>query len=138
MRAERKPKLHVQTRDLYVRVNRDCVFVCVCVCFEVDGEEGRVHVESEAGGDIPTRCVDEYMSTRQERTGREGKVMTDLSRFARRWRKVQHTWPWQRAGSTRRRWPVDGGRTVEGGVAAGVLRSRRSVGIGVRLTPRCR
>jgi hypothetical protein len=48
MRAERKPKLHAQTRDLHVRVNRDHIFVCVCMHVGID--EGRVHVDGEAGG----------------------------------------------------------------------------------------
>jgi hypothetical protein len=49
--AERKPKLHVYARDLYVRVNSYRVFICVYV--RVDVEEGRVHVE--AGADITAR-----------------------------------------------------------------------------------
>jgi hypothetical protein len=42
--AERKPKLHVYARNLYVRVNGYPVLVC---------DEGRVHVE--AGADITAR-----------------------------------------------------------------------------------
>lgn len=57
MKAERKPKLHVHTWDLYVRVNRDRAFVYVRVCMHGGVDEGRVNVEGEA--DIPTRYIDE-------------------------------------------------------------------------------
>jgi hypothetical protein len=40
---------------LYVRVNHDSVFVCRYVRDEVGVDEGRVHVDGEAGGDITAR-----------------------------------------------------------------------------------
>lgn len=69
MRAERKPKLHVHTCDLYVHVNRDRAFVYICVCVHGRVDEGRVNAEGEAGGEIPTRYVDEYMSRRNDKEG---------------------------------------------------------------------
>jgi hypothetical protein len=74
VRAERKPKLHVHTRDLYVRVNRDRTFVYVRVCVHSGVDEGRVNVEGEAGDDIPTRYVDEYMSRGNDKKGGDRPV----------------------------------------------------------------
>jgi hypothetical protein len=52
VRAERKPKLHIHTWDLYVHINRDCAFVYVRVCVHGGVDEGRMNVEGEAGGDF--------------------------------------------------------------------------------------
>lgn len=72
MRAERKPKLQVHACDSYVRV-----FACVCMHGGVD--EGRVHIEGEAGG-ITARCVDEYMSTTMEDgSNRPVKICTAMA-----------------------------------------------------------
>jgi hypothetical protein len=111
-----------------MRVNRDSVFV-YCYVRDVGVDEGREHVDGEAGGDITAGCIDEYMSTR------EGKEVTDLSRFARRWRKVRHAWPWplqiEIAGLWAWLWSGDGRRTAEGGAVVGVAVGRKGIGIGV-------
>jgi hypothetical protein len=70
VRAERKPKLHVHTWDLYVHVNRDRIFVYVRVCVHSGVDERRENIEGKAGGDIPTRYVDAYMSRRNDKEGR--------------------------------------------------------------------